>query len=73
MNIFTSSIEIWDFSECFCRYAKHDITGPDPVTGVFRPYQYKGVLPESFLQKIQEYSKNELVKVWEPALYSKMW
>ncbi|XP_022315529.2 DNA-directed RNA polymerase I subunit RPA1-like [Crassostrea virginica] len=61
----SATIESWqglDESEKE-RYAKHDITGPDPVTGVFRPYQYKGVLPESFLQKIQEYSKNELVKL----------
>lgn len=45
------------------RYIKHDINAPDPVTGVFRPFQYKGVLPESFLQKIQDFSKNELAKL----------
>lgn len=54
------------------RYIKHDINAPDPVTGVFRPFQYKGVLPESFLQKIQDFSKNELTKVSKLAIYCNM-
>ncbi|XP_061175152.1 DNA-directed RNA polymerase I subunit RPA1-like [Saccostrea echinata] len=42
------------------RYMKYDEKAPEPVTSMYRPFQYNGVLPESFLQKIQDYSKNEL-------------
>jgi hypothetical protein len=44
-------------------FLREDIRAPDPVNNIYRPYQRKGVLPESFLQKIQDYSKNELAKV----------